>query len=221
MTHASEQATATLREMILTGDLEPGFRLGEADLADRLQVSRTPVREALSRLTAEGLVEITPNRGARVIDLSADDIEQIFELRLRIEPHAVELAVGRLTDSELDELDELAVDMLQYRSDGPRQRSGELYELNARFHAILVAAADNRVLSLALRSVTHASVITQNFQKYSADALDRSLRHHVEIVAAARAGDGVWAANVMCSHLHNARLAMNPGTTVQDGSARD
>src|SRR6187397_2530431 len=103
----SENTVAVLRDLILTGDLEPGSRLGEADLATRLQVSRTPIREALPRLAAEGLVELIPNRGARVVSWSTEDLEQIFEIRLRLEPYAVSLAVPRLTDDDLDELQEL------------------------------------------------------------------------------------------------------------------
>ena len=93
-----------LRELILAGSLAAGAKLGETELANRLDVSRTPVREALSRLAAEGLVEIVPNRGARVAKWSDHDLEQIFELRLRLEPYAVGLAVPRLTNADLDEL---------------------------------------------------------------------------------------------------------------------
>ena len=108
MVPASTNATVMLRDLILGGSIPAGAKLGEADLASRLDVSRTPIREALSRLAAEGLVELVPNRGARVAHWTDEELEQIFELRLRLEPYAVGLAVPRLTDSDLDDLDTLA-----------------------------------------------------------------------------------------------------------------
>ena len=107
MAQASKNATAMLRDLILAGALAAGSKLGEAELATRLTSAARPVREALSRLAAEGLVELVPNRGARV-PVDGRDLAQIFELRLRLEPYAVGLAVPRLSDTDLDELDDLA-----------------------------------------------------------------------------------------------------------------
>lgn len=208
MRPAAEHATATLRSLILSGELTGGTRLGESELAVRLEVSRTPVREALSRLAAEGLVELVPNRGARVVRWSAEDLAQIFELRLRLEPYAVGLAVPRLTAGQLDELDEAARLMLRLARPGRRQDLDGIVELNRQFHGLLIEQAANPTLAASLTSVTHAVVVTQNFRDYSPAALARSLAHHTEIVAAARAGDPDWASSVMRSHLHNARATM-------------
>ncbi|MER7438453.1 GntR family transcriptional regulator, partial [Pseudonocardia alni] len=105
---ASERAQAALREEILTGALAAGAHLGEVELADRLGVSRTPVREALSRLAAEGLVELHPHRGARVATFSEADLDDIFGVRTALEPRATALAAARATAADLDELDDLA-----------------------------------------------------------------------------------------------------------------
>jgi DNA-binding GntR family transcriptional regulator len=201
---AAEQAAASLRDEILSGLIPSGTRLGEAELAGRLSVSRTPIREALSRLAAEGLVEIQPNRGARVATWTTEQLREIFELRLRLEPHAVRQAVPNLSGSQLDELDELAEAM--NRADLSR-----LVELNRRFHGLFIDAAGSPPLAAALRGVTHAAVVHQNFHDYSPDALRRSLNHHVEMVAAARAGDGDWAEAIMRAHLYNARSTMLGG----------
>jgi DNA-binding GntR family transcriptional regulator len=201
---AAEQAAASLRDEILSGLIPSGTRLGEAELAGRLSVSRTPIREALSRLAAEGLVEIQPNRGARVATWTTEQLREIFELRLRLEPHAVRQAVPNLSGSQLDELDELAEAM--NRADLSR-----LVELNRRFHGLFIDAAGSPPLAAALRGVTHAAVVHQNFHDYTPDALRRSLNHHVEMVAAARAGDGHWAEAIMRAHLYNARSTMLGG----------
>jgi DNA-binding GntR family transcriptional regulator len=201
---AAEQAAASLRDEILAGLIPAGTRLGEAELAGRLSVSRTPIREALSRLAAEGLVEIQPNRGARVATWTTEQLREIFELRLRLEPYAVRQAVPNLSASQLDELDDLAEAM--NRADVAR-----LVELNRRFHGLFIDAAGSPPLAGALRGVTHAAVVHQNFHDYTPDALRRSLNHHVEMVAAARAADGDWAEAIMRAHLYNARATMLGG----------
>src|SRR5690348_1788379 len=85
MTAASDRAVNQLRERILGGEYVPGERLAEVELAEKLGVSRTPVREALRRLAAEGLVDITANKGARVVEYPRPDLERIFEIRARVE----------------------------------------------------------------------------------------------------------------------------------------
>ena len=215
MAQASKNATAMLRELILAGALPAGTKLGEADLATRLDVSRTPVREALSRLAAEGLVDLVPNRGARVARWSDEDLEQIFELRLRLEPYAVGLAIPRLSDSDLDDLDDLAQRMVGLGKPGRSQDLDGIVHLNRQFHRTLINRAANPALASALLAVTHASVVNQNFHNYSPAALARSLAHHVEIVAAARVGNADWANAVMRSHLYNARATMLPAQHVR------
>jgi DNA-binding GntR family transcriptional regulator len=212
---ASKNATAMLRDLILAGALAAGSKLGEAELATRLDVSRTPVREALSRLAAEGLVEIVPNRGARVARWTDEDLAQIFELRLRLEPYAVGLAVPRLSDNDLDELDDLALRMQNLGKPGRTQDLDGIVQLNRQFHRTLINRAANPALASSLLAVTHASVVNQNFHNYSPAALARSLSHHVEIVAAARAGNAEWANSVMRSHLYNARATMLPAANAR------
>ena len=211
MRAAAEQAARALREDIMSGALPAGARLGEADMAGRLSVSRTPVREALSRLAAEGLVELQPGRGARVTSWSQAELAEIFELRLALEPYAVRRAVPELSGGDLDELDELAAGMRRPGRPGKRQDLAAIVELNRRFHATFISAAGSAPLAAALRQVTHAAVVHQNFHDYSPDALRRSPSHHVEMVAAARAGEPEWAEAIMRAHLYNARATMLGG----------
>ncbi|WP_018331262.1 GntR family transcriptional regulator [Actinomycetospora chiangmaiensis] len=205
---ASERAHLALRDEILRGALPPGTRLGEVELADRLGVSRTPVREALSRLAAEGLVEVLPHRGARVVDFSTDDLDAIFDVRLALEPRATGRAAARVTATDLADLDDLATRMLVIGAPGPDQDLDALVGLNREFHARLLAAAAAPALSTALANVVHLPVVLRTFHAYDPASLQRSLAHHAEIVAALRVADAEWATAVMRSHIRNARAVM-------------
>ena len=201
---SGERALTTLRELIMGGELAAGARLGEVELADRLGVSRTPVREALSRLAAEGLVELAPNRGARVASWSVDELEGVFALRSLLEPQLTGLAVPHATAADLDDLDDLAQQMVDL---GDRDLDG-LVPLNRAFHDRLVALAAAPALATALAAAVHSPLVARNFHAYDAVSLHRSTTHHVEIVAALRAGDPEWARAVMTAHIHNARAVM-------------
>lgn len=205
---ASERAQTALREAILHGELAAGAHLGEVELADRLGVSRTPIREALSRLAAEGLVEVHAHRGARVVSFSRADLDGIFDVRAALEPRATARAAERVTDDDLAALDALAHRMLAVGAPGPEQDLDAVVPLNRDFHARLLAIADAPALSAALANVVHTPVVLRTFHAYDPASLARSLAHHVEIVAALRAGDPDWASSVMRSHLGNARAVM-------------
>ncbi|MEJ2866156.1 GntR family transcriptional regulator [Actinomycetospora sp. OC33-EN08] len=208
MTTTTGRAHVALRESILRGDLAPGAHLGEVELAERLGVSRTPVREALSRLAAEGLVEVLPHRGARVVRLSPEDLDGIFDVRLSLEPRATARAATRATAEDLDVLDDLARRMLEVGAPGPDQDLDAIVPLNRDFHARLLTTADAPALSAALSNVVHTPVVLRTFHTYDPASLARSLAHHAEIVAAMRAGDADWASSVMRSHIGNARAVM-------------
>jgi DNA-binding GntR family transcriptional regulator len=210
MRQAAEQAADAIREDILAGRILAGARIAEADVARQLSVSRTPIREALSRLAAEGLVELSPNRGARVTSWTTAELREIFEVRLRLEPYAVRQAVPLLTAAQLDELARLAGAMLAAGGPAGPQDLAAIVRLNRQFHGLLVQTAGSAALAASLTAVTHAAVVHQNFQHYTPGALARSLAHHLEIVEAARAREPAWAESVMRSHLFNARATMLP-----------
>jgi DNA-binding GntR family transcriptional regulator len=205
---SAEQAARSMRESILSGRLPAGARIAAEDIARQLSVSRTPVREALSRLAAEGLVELSPNRGARVASWTTEELREIFDLRLRLEPYAVRQAILRLAPAQLNELDELARVMQRAARPGPGQDLEIIVRHNRRFHGLLIDLAGNTPLATALTAATHMPVVRPNFRHYSPAALARSMSHHVEIVEAARSGDPAWAESVMRCHLHSARAAM-------------
>ena len=205
---SAERALTELRELILGGALTPGARLGEVELAERLGVSRTPVREALSRLAAEGLVEVAPNRGARVATWTVAELEGVFDLRISLEPQLTGFAVPNATTADIAELDGLAHRMVEVGSPGPQQDLDALVPLNRAFHDRLVALAAHPTLATALAAAIHPPIVRRNFHAYDPESLRRSLAHHLEIVAALRARDPEWARAVMTAHISNARAVM-------------
>ena len=200
---AAGQAYRLLSDRIAAGAFEPGARLKESAVAESLGVSRTPVREALRRLAAEGLVEMHPNRGAQLVSYTPEEIADMFAVRLELEPMASGLAVPRFDDEGLAELAELA-DQMSFLVRGDRDLS-QLGELNREFHDKILLTCGNRALRAAVHAVVRPAVVHRTFHAYSPDALQRSVSHHQELVTAARHGDAEWAESVMRTHLMAAR----------------
>lgn len=199
---ATDTVYAAVRKMILSGEAAAGSHLGEAELAESLGISRTPVREALQRLGADGLVDVAPHRGARVASWTREDLEEIFELRSLLEPHAAARAARRGPDpSVLAELRDLCDAMESAAEAG---EYGQVAELNGRFHAAVVEASGNRRLPAMLTSVMHAPLIVGTFRRYDPSELTRSMNHHRELVAALTTRDPAWAESVMRAHIRAA-----------------
>ncbi|MET7394338.1 GntR family transcriptional regulator [Dactylosporangium sp. NPDC005572] len=205
MTAASERAVEQLRERILGGEYAPGERLGEVDLAEKLGVSRTPVREALRRLSAEGLVELTTNKGARVVEYPREDLDHIFEIRARLEGLAARSAATTASAADIDRLDAIATELKEHSEAG---RLEEVYRLNADYHATLNGLAGSPVVAATVAHLVHASVLMRTLHAFDEAAHRRSVNHHLEIVAALRARDGDWAEAVMRAHLLSARASL-------------
>lgn len=192
--------------MIASGQIEPGAKLREEALAAAIGVSRTPVREALRRLAAEGVVEMSPHRGARLVAYSRQDLDALFELRALLEPHAVLLAVPQLSDEDVQRLTDLATEMNDLVEHGAVDR---LSQLNNEFHRLFLDRSGNRLLAGALAGVIRPSIVARTFHRYTPEALSRSQAHHLELAAAARARDGQWAEAVMRAHILAARHTLD------------
>ncbi|MBO2456030.1 GntR family transcriptional regulator [Actinomadura violacea] len=202
MARATDAAYDAVRRMILSGEAAAGARLGEAELAETLGLSRTPVREALQRLGADGLVEVLPHRGARVVRWTRRDLEEIFELRSLLEPYAAARAARTAPG------DHVLADLLG-RCDAMEAAVAEgdftrVAQLNSLFHAALIEASGNRRLPAMLTSVMHAPLIVGTFRRYDAGEMARSMNHHRELVAALAARDPDWAESVMRAHIRAA-----------------
>lgn len=205
---AVDRAEDALRDLILSGDLGPGDRLGEVELAAALGMSRTPVREALRRLSNQGLVDVESNKGARVTAWSDAELEQVFVLRAQLEGLAAAATARRATDEQIGHLDRLARQMIDAALPYEQRDLPRLSELNGAFHAMLLDIAGSAALAGALSGLVHASVLNRTQHAQDAAAMHRSVHHHLEIVAAVRARDPEWAQSVMHSHLLSARASL-------------
>lgn len=205
------QAVSTvdaIRALILGGSYGPGEKLGEVELAERLEVSRTPVREALRRLAADGLVEHVPNKGARVVDYSGQELEHLFDLRAHVEGMAARAAADAMSPEAIDELEAIAEEIALYALPGPARDLDRVYGLNANFHGALAAGSGSAALKSTIESLFHTTARLRTLRGFDESAVSRSVNHHLEIVAALRARDGRWAESVMRSHLFNARASV-------------
>ena len=149
--NATDHVLDAVRTAILTGDLAAGETLRQEELAERLGVSRMPVREAIKRLHAEGLVEVLPSRRVRVAALSRDEIEDIYDMRAALEPLAVRLAVPRLTRAQLRD----AAHALEAAAD---EEDAETFGVrNAAFHLSLMSACERPRLLAEIASLLDLS----------------------------------------------------------------
>ncbi|MEU4568902.1 GntR family transcriptional regulator [Micromonospora sp. NPDC023956] len=211
MTNAAEDAYEALRSAILSGTIRPRERLGEVELSRQFGVSRTPVREALRRLTAEGLVVSQPNRGARVAEWSLADLQEIYEIRARLESYGAALAAKRIDAACLPRLDLLCDQMEERAQRGTDQDLEQIATLNAELHSLVVSAAASSRLSSLLSAVVEVPLVVRAFRLYTPDALARSMAHHRDLVAALKAGDAEWASSTMRAHVLAARTVLLDG----------
>lgn len=202
---AADVAYDVIRKGILDSRWPPGAHLRELELATVTGVSRTPVREALRRLEADGLVTLVPNLGARVNAWDAQDLDEIFGLRSILEGDAARLAASRVTPAQLTELEKLCDQMEGLVAAYPDVNYGTLSVYNDQFHGIILTAAGNRRLQQLLKQVVEMPLVIRTFTRYTQRDLCRSMAHHREITEALRAGDGQWASAIMQAHVRAGR----------------
>lgn len=195
----------TLREAIISGQLAPGERLMEVQLAEDMGVSRTPVREAIRKLELEGFVVMVPRKGAYVADMTAKDVADVFEIRAALESLACGLAAERITEGELDELEK----MLHRVADSVGQHDLEaLVQADTDFHDMLYRASRNQ------RLVQIISNLREQIQRFRAISLaapgrmQQTLEEHKRLVEAVAERDVARAAQLAQEHIENAENQM-------------
>ena len=197
-----------LRRLILDGEYGPEERLVEEQLAERLGVSRTPIRQALTMLEAEGLVEMEPNRGATVCSFSVEDVWEIYDLRAVLEGHAARRAAGRIEEWELNGLRSLVAEMertVPERFPDHEEEIRRLVARNTEFHGTIVAAGRNSRLERLIRRTVEVPLMFKAFFWYTPRERAISNHYHRQILHALQHGDAERAEIVMREHVYEGR----------------
>ena len=193
-----DETISVLREMILDGTLRPGERIAEIALCEELGISRTPLREAIKVLASEGLVELMPNQGSVVTDLTPDDVEAMFEMMEALEFQVGRLVATRATDGQIDELRDMHKRMIRFHREGKRS---EYFDLNQQIHLRLASYTGNRYLAadyeLYLGKIRRARYLAN----LSQSRWDESAMEHEEIMAALLTRDGRNLGGILREHL--------------------
>lgn len=213
-----QQAALRLRQLIVEGAIAPGAKLNERELAEQLQVSRTPLREAIKMLAAEGLVELLPNRGAVATLLSSQDVADTFEVIAGLEEQSGALAAQRIGDQELAEIRALHYEMLAAYT---RRDLSTYYRLNAQIHDRINAAARNPVLTRTYRQVNARLQALRFRSNFDERKWQRAVAEHDAMVQLLAARDAAGLRTLMRQHLEHKRDAvleqMSAGTLAMAG----
>ncbi|MDQ2988628.1 MAG: GntR family transcriptional regulator [Pseudomonadota bacterium] len=194
--------TARLRDMITEGTLAPGTRLNERVLCEQLMVSRTPLREAFKVLAGEGWVELLPNRGAAVAELSVDDIAQTFEVMGALEGLSGQLACARITDAEVTEIRALHYEMQAAHA---RRDLAAYYKINHVIHDRINAAAGNAVLTNTYQQM-NARIQNLRFRSnFNQDKWNAAMKEHGAMLDALDKRDGAALRAILEHHLQTKR----------------
>ncbi len=197
-----EHVADRLRPMLVEGRIAPGAKLNERELAAVLHVSRTPLREAIKMLAAEGLVELVPNRGAMAVLLSEADVRNTFEVMAGLEALSGELAAQRITDGELAELRTIQTEMMAAYA--KRDLSG-YYRLNGMIHAAINTAAKNPVLTSTYKQLNARLQALRYRSNLDEVKWGRAAREHEQMIEALAARDSARMRELLLMHLYEKR----------------
>lgn len=213
--HAADVATDVLRKAVVDGDLSPGQLLREAVIAQELGISRTPVRTALQRLSAEGLVDLVPGRIAQVKEYSERDIAEMYDVRAVLEGHSAYLAAQRASPEEIRELEE-SCRRFDALASAARDDFDDLVTENAVFHSTVWSAADNRRLTTYTNEVIAVPLVYKAYYWYSNEHRKRSAQDHRDVLGAISAEDPDRARRRMHEHVSSAgKLLLENWTAVR------
>jgi DNA-binding GntR family transcriptional regulator len=200
-----QQVAVRLRQRIVEGEIAPGAKLNERELCGQLQVSRTPLREAIRMLAAEGLVELLPNRGAVAAQLSERDVADTFEVIAGLEALSGELAAQRIDAAQLAEIRALHYEMLAAHT---RRDLSTYYRLNALIHSAMNAAAGNAVLTHTYRTVNARLQALRFRSNFDERKWLHAVQEHERMIELLSARDSAGLRALMVQHLLNKRDAV-------------
>jgi len=200
-----DEVAAQLRERIFSGELTPGMFLDEIQLAEQMNISRTPLREALKVLTAEGLVRHEPRRGSFVNEVTEQDLDEIFPVIALLEGRCAFEAAQRATDGDLAALEDLHEKLARHAK---AKRINEYYATNFAIHEAIIALAGNRWLAGVINDLRKIVKLARLQQLHAPGRLEQSLSEHLAVFAALKARDAEGADAAMRTHLTRQRVAL-------------
>jgi DNA-binding GntR family transcriptional regulator len=200
-----DEVAATLREEIFGGVLAPGAFIDEASVCERLQISRTPLREALKVLTAEGLLRHEPRRGCFVAEVTQRDLDEIFPVIALLEGRCAWEAARNASDDDLTALEALH-DRLAKQARA--RRINDYYATNFAIHEAIIMLADNRWLAQVIGDLRKILKLARQQQLHAPGRLEQSLSEHLAVFAALKARDSDGAEAAMRTHLNRQREAL-------------
>jgi len=198
----NQKAYAEIRRRILNGELSAETPLSEYQLAEELELSRTPVREAIKRLEREGLVQSIPSRGTFVAELTARDISEIYQVREQLEGFAARIAAETMSEESIKRLEE-EINVLNILASG--NRLVEVVDSDIRLHKHIIASTQNSRLIELLGTLDDQMHRVRALFPQSPQWLEATLEQHTNIVEAIKAHDGLGAEKAMKAHLRAAR----------------
>ena len=190
----------TLRQAILRGELKPGERLMEIQLANKLGVSRTPIREAIRKLELEGLVLMIPRKGAEVADITEKSLMDVLEVRRALEELSVQLTCDRITKEEINELGQAAEG---FKNTLKSKDVTEIAEADVRFHDVIYTATKNQKLIQLLNNLREQMYRYRVEYLKNEDVYPKLLREHEEIIEHITKKDKEKASRIVCKHIDN------------------
>lgn len=200
-----DEVAAKLRDRIFAGDLAPGSFVDEPALCAELSISRTPLREALKVLTAEGLLRHEPRRGCFVSQITEQDLDEIFPVIALLEGRCAFEAAGNATDADLAALEQLHVRLQRSAS---AKRFTEYYEANYAIHEAIIVLSNNRWLAQVTGDLRKIVRLARMQQLRAPGRLEQSLSEHMTVYAALKARDAEGAEAAMRTHLTRQRVAL-------------
>lgn len=189
-----------LREDILEGKYRQQEELRETAIGEELGVSRTPVREALRQLELEGLVTIVPNKGAYVNGITAEDVEDIYRIRARLEGLCASMAAQRITQEELEEMEEIVL-LCDFHE--KKQHYDQVFALDGRFHETLYRACKSKILEHLLKDFHQYVQKVRKTSLSTRERAEKSIKEHEDILAAIKERDPGRADELATLHIMN------------------
>lgn len=218
----ADVAYERIREMVLRRHIRPGEQTSVARLAAQTGLGRSPVKEAITRLVSEGLLQVSDRRGTTAVRLSRADVSDLFELRQLFEGYAAPRAAQKITDDDLEELSELLVVMEEESLTKPteQQSVARFIDADVRLHEIIIAAAGNEHLTRHYRLLNLHLQISDYLFRHHTGMREQRHRDHVAMVDALRAKDGEKLATLLNEHSESVKQVILTAMEVEEAEDR-